>query len=509
MIITSEDFNKKVLDRWLGWQLDALFIALFVFVSIAYDYHNLMTERPFGIHAWRQTDCASLALNYHQDDVSFLRPQMHFRLNEKGEAIGEFPLLYFLVGKLYDVFGFHEFIYRFLWFSFAFFGSFLLYRSSLKFTGLKLESLLIGLVLMLSPVVGIYSLSFIPDTTALFITAISVYCLTMSYLKKNDYFFYSGILFLSLAGLLKISSLLIPLSLLGVILLRYLTERNVIRAGKVFVGFMLMGLIIYSWYGYANEVNTTLGTNYFFMRLAPYWELTSEEIQQVSDILKNERRDQFYSWSILIFSVLLYLSSIFGGKKNNWNIAFIGISLVGIVVFAYLFFPQFRYHDYYMINLVLIVPAFLMAALIQLKDTHIYKRFSLIIQFLFIFAMFAGFLNSRRMVYDRNTNDVYKSHKIRGYNDLETYLIKLGISRDDLLISLPDQSPNTTLYLMNRKGWTNLYRDEITTADIEFMKEEGARFLLVGEEELLKDSVIMNYTDRPIGKYKDISIFKL
>ncbi len=71
-----------------------------------------LNERPQGVHQWRQTDCASQARNYDKHDLPLLQPQMHSQLGKEGYAASEFPIIYYIVGKEYAAFGYHEYLFR-------------------------------------------------------------------------------------------------------------------------------------------------------------------------------------------------------------------------------------------------------------------------------------------------------------------------------------------------------------------------------------------------------------
>jgi len=70
-------------------------------MSYRFNYHKIINYRPQAIHSWRQTDCASQALNYANKDINFFKPQLHCLLSDNyttGYCTEEFPILYFTVG---------------------------------------------------------------------------------------------------------------------------------------------------------------------------------------------------------------------------------------------------------------------------------------------------------------------------------------------------------------------------------------------------------------------------
>jgi hypothetical protein len=447
--------------------LDLIFACLFIIVSIGFNYHEIMFERPQGVHVWRQTDCASMALNYHQKDLSLLHPQMHFRMNDKAEALGEFPIMYFVVGKLYSVFGYHEFIYRLLWYAIAFAGSFCLFRLAYLMLNLPLESLFIGLMLFISPVVAFYTIGFISDPIALYAVPISLYILYRAYITNNYWHFLIAIFVIALAGILKISSLIIPLALLGIYLL-------------------------YSIFGDKRKD-----------------ALNPTEKGDLFSILSEIRLPQFYNEFMLLLLIVLSGLSFLKRRFHFWISAFSFTALLGLVFYSLLFFQQFRYHDYYMINAVIIIPVLFITAFRGIKDLELWRSVGFAIKIVFIFIMVRNTVLTANFVKRRYMNPENEHYITRGYGTLEPYLKEKGIDLEDFVISIPDESPNTTLYLMNRSGWSNLYHHPMKPGDIDEFKKMGAKYLIIGDEKLLHDTLLSPYLKSPIGKYKEISLFEL
>src|SRR3972149_5808757 len=93
-----------------------LFILALLCVSFFYNYHEIVFKRPQSVHKWRQSDCASIALNYYQNGMDFFHPETH-NLTSDGGTTGkcqtsEIPILYYSVAILYTIFGYHDFIFR-------------------------------------------------------------------------------------------------------------------------------------------------------------------------------------------------------------------------------------------------------------------------------------------------------------------------------------------------------------------------------------------------------------
>lgn len=494
-------------SKWTKSASDLVFIVLFFIVCIGFNYQEIIFKRPQSVHVWRQADCASMALNYHQHDLPLLKPQLHFRFNDNAEAMGEYPILYYAVGALYDVFGYHEFIYRLLWLAFAFLGSFCLYRLSLDILQLSLESVLIGLMLLLSPVVAYYSISFISDPVALFLVPVA-FLFLYSYLKsKNSASLICGVLILALSGLLKLSALIIPLIALGSYVLFSLSKYRWKIALIGMIGVSLIILLNYIWYRYVFQFNEERGTNYFFTKLAPFWQLESSSRKEVLDVILDFRLQEFYNKIMLLISAVLIGVSIIK-NRISWISFFLVSSLLGFIIFFLLFFQQFRYHDYYMINLVIMVPMVFIIFFKSVENPIIQPTMIKILRLLFIFLILRNTVVAANFNKRRYMNPENSRYENEGYFTLEKKLDSLGVEKDAFVISVPDDSPNVTLYLMNRSGWTNSHFP-LKPENIEDFKARGAEYLIIGEGQLLLENDLRPYFKNKIGEHKSIHIFKL
>ena len=68
--------------RWHRLVHAALFVALLGALVWIYDYAAVARVGPISVHAWRQADAASLALNYYEHGMRFFEPRVHNVLGE-------------------------------------------------------------------------------------------------------------------------------------------------------------------------------------------------------------------------------------------------------------------------------------------------------------------------------------------------------------------------------------------------------------------------------------------
>ena len=102
------------------------------------------------------------------------------------------------------------------------------------------------------------------------------------------------------------------------------------------------------------------------------------------------------------------------------------------------------------------------------------------------------------------------NNRYKALSSITPYLRKLGISRTDHVISIPDQSPNITLYLMDQKGCTEYGLFEPDGKDrIKKFIEAGTKYLIINDPEYLKMDYIKPFINKRIGEYKNVQIFDL
>ena len=100
--------------------------------------------------------------------------------------------------------------------------------------------------------------------------------------------------------------------------------------------------------------------------------------------------------------------------------------------------------------------------------------------------------------------------KSKAYETVTPYLRSIGIKRTDIVVSVPDQSPNITLSLMDQKGFTSIYSSDENLQDYlpKFIKR-GAKYLIVKDPIILENKKLATFTKEKIGTFRNIQIYKL
>ncbi len=498
-----------------------LFIIILTILSFAYNFQNILTLRPQGIHQWRQCDCLSITLNYFQDGNPFLKPAMHNLAGDgTGQTASDFPGLYYFVAQLWKVFGFHEYIFRIVSLLFSFLGLFALFKTLehiLKDTFWAISGVIL---LYTSPMLVYYSFNFLTNVPAFSLALIAWLFFYKFYKSQNYRYFYISTFFFLMAGLLKVSALLSFIAIIATFLIEYFKIIRFKKDKKLFQSFLktsipilILILIISLWYFYAYFYNETHNKNYFLIGTLPIWATDNSHIHKTFLAIKEHLKSDYFNKETSYLLLAMWLSVfIFYRRANKFLLIILGLLSLGMAAFFLLFFQAFESHDYYTINLLILVPFILLNFLILLKKWKIKIFNSLFLKILFLAFLIYNINFARSRIADRYSKDQWMNENRTKYTyALETiapYLRSIGINENDRLICLPDHSINISLYLMNQKGWTS-YNIQDNPKEIAKCIDYGARYLIVYEKEGFDPLIFSQFIDKKIGQYKNTTIYNL
>ncbi|MEQ8624987.1 MAG: glycosyltransferase family 39 protein [Vicingaceae bacterium] len=500
----------KLLNRFSG----LIFVLFLVLLGYLYSYFEIINDPADGIHVWRQTDGLSIAQKFFEEGNSLFKPEMHNRLGGEGKAAGEFPFMYYIVSIFYHIFGVHNWVFRSVWILTSMIGYYFLYRFCADLLKDKIWAMLISLFTFTSPILIVYGASFLPDPIALAFIFIAWYYLYKYVNERNRKHLVITCIFVVLSATLKITSLLSILAfavVLGASLLIKRIRWQISTQALIykFIPFVISFLVIFAWYYYASWYNKVNETSYFYLRSAPIWSLSSQEINEVALRLKGWSREYFYATGLHCLYAFALLTIIPISKKElkspfYWIYFF---SILGFIAFVALFYSQFSYHDYYVINLLFIIPLTLIFwvkkyGFILQKRRWINYTF----QGLFLVLLIASVIHGKRRAEERFAietgwldKDLYELRE-----QLESY----GMDQNDLVLVPHDPSSNITLYAINMNGWTAL--NSIREPRIFQEKiDQGAKWLIVSDSSYYDNSIIDPYRDKLQLDFKGIRVYNL
>ncbi len=500
----------------------SLFTVLFLLLAFLFDYHHTTFYKPQSTHTWRQADCASFSMNYYQYNRSINHPRLHNRLEGDGYMVGEFPGLYYISAQLYKVFGAHEFIPRFLNLLILFIGLMALFKMTFQITNSLFFAYIIPLLLFSAPIITYYGNNYLTDVPS-FAFILMGWSSFMSYHKheKLKSLYIAGLFFM-IAGLLKITMLVSVVALGCVFLLEWFGWARFKNQEKIFkhtwhtIGvFAVVVGVVAGWYILGALFNESHHVAYFLSSPKAPWTI--------------DRMDWFtytiyrvlYFWSGYYFFTLTHYLIIFvatvillGRKKiNSFLYSLVLLTFFGSFMIFQLFYYQFMDHDYYVIPGYMFVIFVLIGGIMILKEHYPHIFSSWILKVATILFLVINIWHAKSSIHDRYNGKLsFKPNTHLYENEFQSYIKGIGIHEHDLVVSVPDISPNSTLYLINRPGFTEWVGISGAPLSESWMREfikRGAEYLVVHDQNYLNKEAIQSFKENEIGDYKGIKIYDL
>ncbi|NND08898.1 MAG: hypothetical protein HKN87_21205 [Saprospiraceae bacterium] len=496
-----------------------IFTGLFLLMAFQYDYDRILFEPPQSIHQWRQADCLSLTMNYYQDGNPFFQPSMHYLgIDGTGKTVSEFPILYYLVGKIWTITGKEVWVYRLMVLLLFLIGLLALMKTIEVEIENSVAGIFVGLLLFTSPVLVYYGGNFLMNIPAFSFACLGLY--QFFKFKASGMHRHLGLLlfFFTLAGLLKVSALLSFVAiclvyLIDVMRLRSKHHRIFQGTWKEGLGLLSVFVISYMWVRYAQGYNAQHTGGIFLIGILPIWDLSYETIAKTYEYVADRFIWDYFMPYIEKFLAICAIIVLIFYRGIESSVRFIfGMMCIGALAFIVLFFEALMHHDYYIIDLYMLVPILLLATFMVVKaKVPLLYRSWILVGFL-IWMTVRSFQFAQDRLYERYDFQGWRNHDHRevfhAFTELEPTLQKLGIEPDDRVLSLSDYSINITLYLMNRKGWT----DYGISMDPERIKDKiklGAQYLFIANPRTYEHESVQPFIHGKIGHYRNIDIYRL
>ena len=510
---------------------DYILIILVTIISLVYGYHKIIGYGPYSVHQWRQSDCLSFTLNYYRENLNFFQSSMNWIGKDgHGRTVSEFPIIYYTVAQLWKVFGQHEWIFRLLNLLIVYIGLFYLFKFFKQYLLNDFWAIFGVTLLFSSPVLAYYSNNFIADAPAFGLSLIACFYYWKYYSSGFIRKLYLACLFFLLAGLIKVTSLSVFIILVLFHIYFVFTEKEKKKNLLALIPFAIVLAGVFAWYYYAQYYKIK---GIFLLGIWPIWDLSPEKMKEIAKLFYHEMLPSYFNLAGLYFILILFVYNVWNFRNANKFLLVLNImAFFEVILYILLFFQAFNVHDYYLTNMLIFIPITLLTFLDLINNTHPdiltskkVKIFAVLCLSLIIYSTAlktrikyssADFLVRNTLkVFKRSTPywDWYHAHYAETYKSLETitlYLRKLGIKRTDKVISIPDVSINTTLYLMDQKGFTDFGYGEFTGE--ERMKKFialGARYLITNTRSVEEQEFLKPYLKNKIGSYHNVNIYKL
>jgi hypothetical protein len=495
----------KLLNLPIRYQ--ALFLLMVLFSL--YGVFDHFFDGILPIHEWRKTDSLSIALNYAKG-APFLEPQTQLILaNGTRNATSEFPIIYFILGKLWQVFGYHEWMAKALSISILFIAISLFSEVMEFLFQQKRKALLFVFLIASSPVLLFYSDSILPNVFAFAFVLLGAYG-TFKFIGSKQVFWLGFLtLFFSLAVLLKITALICLLTFAGAYFFYTLfNQAQSFKAQSYFwfsflLSFILILVTSYLWYSYAIRYNEKVGSDLFSTTVRPIWEVDAETRKAIWQHFWKHMLPGLFHPSMLLLSVIFFVYAAWKKWIHSYVIWLFIIGLFGLVAYFILWFWVFDVHDYYLIEM-LFFPLILFYVLIQfggrISRSENYRRiiFASWIALAFLQAIsLAHWSFGKENILTKNTPFVsqfvkgnwgyfhFYHREHLGQLQASAKEIQQIIPKSDTILCLSDSSPNIQLYTLGRIGYTHFSLRESFPNETEQIKQiirKGANFAVVIHE---------------------------
>jgi len=514
---------------------EIFFVIALLIASFLYNYHQILSSRPSIIHQWRQADCLSITMNYYKENLGFFEPAIHWVGAGDGKTVSEFPIIYFTVAQLWKIFGYHEFIFRLVNLLIVFSGLFCMFKLLKKLLSGTFWAIAVTLFLFTSPILVYYSNNFTADAPAFGFALIGCYFYCKSLFSNKKKWFYISFIFFLLAGLVKITALMIFVAFFAIhiyIIVFQRKEKTWYRSASNLLPYFLVIALVFVWYSYAKYYNSHHVGGIFLQGILPIWDIDKEARKQIWMSFRKQLLPAYFNIKALYFVLSVFLCQFLFYRKINKFLFYTNILVfLGSIIYIILFYKVFNVHDYYLTNLLIFIPLPVIALLEMINREYPIYLNKVVFKATVVIAI--GFLALNTSILTRmkyNTEDflvrhnfivstdqinqlkyyhTYYSDHIKAFETITPYLRNIGLKRTDRVLSLSDGSPNITLYLMDQKGFTDFGYGDLTFSDrIEFFKNHGVKYLVI-DSTLHNQNYLKPYIVKKIGSYKNIEIFKL
>ena len=507
---------------------------------VCYTYYKYLFIEPQSIHAWRQMDCLSFAYNFFSGRATFFHPCLNnLDTSGVGRAASEFPLIQYLIAQLWKLTAVSTALFRIVNLLFVMLGIFYIYRIFLYFSKQYYLAVFSAAIFASAPILAYYGITPLSDIQGLSLGSCgSYYLLRWLDENKNKHLIF-GLVAFTFAGLFKLSAAFIYCTLLGFFILSLLIPIKKYGATPThkwpqLIWFAFPFLLWYVWYSYVQYYNQIYNNGFFLIGILPIWNMSAANITKVAACLWKDTLPAWFHWPLLL---VIFISAFIILLKNRKSLLqdpfYLQLALPFVAFFFYLllFFAVFDVHDYYLLNMLLVLV--IVWALLLKYCTLNFPVFlqslsckSLLVAATIYCTLYAAcFVNSRLGFHSvikpqlllgkrhaalfswfASDDKLHWSVLQEKHFDLKNY----GVANDATILCLGDFTINRSLYLIKRLGYTNFNIPANNFAQfIIEKKQSGLNYILILDAEYLKNKDLKPFLTNKVFQKNNTSLYKL
>ena len=486
----------------------AIFMILIAAILLQIPYLN---EFPSYFHAWSQADWYSIAKGFLNNGFDFFHPESYIYNkqypnwwlipHEDTITSVDFPIHCYVVAILMKLFGTSApWVFRCYTLLCSIIGFIFLYKLAKRLTNDEVKALLIVFFAITSPVYGQHYAGYLPCAPAVAWTFVGLWAYLRYYEEGKQRYYIIGIVFLTLATLIRTTFLIVLIAIFCFEFLRILRKESTWR-NKTLPIFLSL-LFIASYYLWNLHLRTEHGT-LFVNNLLP-----AESWMDAVGIIKSAYELwKFHYLTLIHYYILLIAFGVFtykmvqnyllkrntyddqtkSSKMSLWWLC--GGWFFGCVLFAVVMLKQYVDHDYYFVDTFFLPIIFLLVLLLRKIPLNIYAKCTLLIVMALLWRQATHMQISRRNLWD--TENHLTELRFEG---ADRFLDSIGVSRNAKIIALYVYPQNVPFLKMGRKGYTVMFTTdnvakEALTWDYDYIVIENDIF----EKEFDKNKEILSH----------------
>jgi hypothetical protein len=513
----------------LKWRL----LGLLLLLSFLYAFWQHFLDPIQPIHECRKADSLSQALQFMKGGNLFAPKTNAISNHGYQNAAAEFPLVYFLIGNIWRIVGYHLWLAKFLSLAYLI-GAIIAFRHVLLwFFESQGLTILFSALILSSPVLIYYADTLLPNVFSFASLLFAASFLFRFFQTQSKWHWFVFTCFLSLAVLIKITALVAVLSFAGAFFFFSLRAANRFywkdsRLWWVFGSMLLAFFSSLAWYQYAIAYNAKYNATIFSTTIRPIWEVDAATRWRILELLGREHLKELMPPILLLANLFVSIFILFKTKKALFFRYWLAISLIGLFAYFLLWFWVFEVHDYYFIE-ALFFPLTL-AALIFKYEALLLSHFKWrkgIFSFVFIWIFlnvvsFTQVAAGNQNILVKNTfltsalvkgnwGWFYFNHQegLRNIQEQRKDLQKI-IAPTDTVFCFSDPYPNVHLTAIDRIGFSGYgYRRNVSNeAMIRRWINMGASKLLLLEQDTANE-LVKPYLTHCLYHQKKVMVFDL
>lgn len=499
------------------WFTNLVFSLLFIGLCWFYNYSETFFQPPQSVHIWRQTNGLSITQMYYDYNLNFFQPEIQNQMSDEGvsgKTVGEFPVIYYAVAKIWHVIGKSEWSFRLFQLLILFSGIFLLFRILIPITGNAVRAGFISMLVFTSPMFVFFGPNFLPDAPALAFTFVAWFFLYQFTQKRRNITLWLSAAFFFLAISLKITTATSFIAIGAWVVIEALfmkPEKRVFRFRFVhYIPFLVSVILLVAWNYYVDYYDSLHKADFSFRGIWPIWGMAPGQFARIIDVLDKIYFKEFFSPPLQYATILVWLFMLIKIKKVAPFFRFLLVVMpLGFAAILALWFQVLEGHDYYLITQMQVLVMVWAIFFVYLKEKKFWNHPVVYILLLVVF----GFLANDGMIRHKERyvgwmNDGYKLY-MDALTQIGPYFEKWNIQPEDKVISIPDHSINASLYYMNRKGYTDFGSDFTQEATFRKRIYQGAKYLVINDTTILQQPLIQKFTQTFVGQYRNVKVYSL